>query len=120
MFILNCDITIGKYNFKSVTDLKVSRSIHNIGATAVIRLPLSARLKTAESSKTLETNKVFAKGDEVVIKTGYNKLYTEFKGYVKKINYQKECLIECEDFAYKLRETNIKKSWTSEKKIVQY
>jgi len=111
MFVVNCDITIGKYNFKTVSDLKVSRSIHSIGATASIKLPLSARLKTSEMSNTIETNKVFNKGDEVAIKTGFNKLYIEFKGYIKKINYQKECVIECEDFAYKLRETSIKKSW---------
>ena len=113
MFILNCDITIGKYNFKTVSDLKISRSIHQIGSTATIKLPLSARLKTSETSNTIETNKAFAVGDLVEIKTGYDKLYTEFKGYVKKITYQKECVIECEDFVYKLRETNIKKSWAS-------
>ncbi len=113
MFVINCDITIGKYNFKTVSDLKISRSIHQIGSTATIKLPLSARLKTAQLSNTIATNQAFEVSDLVEIKTGYDKLYTEFKGYVKKIIYQKECVIECEDFAYKLRETNIKKSWAS-------
>lgn len=115
MFVLNCDITIGKFNFKTVSELKVNRSIHAIGATATIKLPLSARLKTTNLSNTIDTNKVFKVGDTVEIKAGYNTLFTEFKGYVKKINYAKECVVECEDFAYKLRETNLKKSWSTVK-----
>jgi hypothetical protein len=113
MFVLNCDITIGKYNFKTVSGLRVNRSVHSIASTATIRLPLSARLKTNTVSNTIETNKVFNVGDNVEIKAGYDKLYTEFKGFVRKINYQKECEIECEDFAGKLRETSLKKSWQS-------
>ena len=108
MFALCCDIKIGSVSFKSVHDVKVTRSIYDLAATAVIQVPVTAVLKHAGEPPThIETAQAVKAGDPVEIKLGYNgTLNTEFTGYVKRLNYKVPLEIECEDEYYRLRFLN--------------
>lgn len=106
MFVLSCDIKIGKVSFTSVVDVQIKRSIHNLAATAVLKLPVTAVLKYAGTPPTyIETVNSIKVGDPVSIRLGYDNLQmeTEFNGYVKQINEKKPLEIECEDEFYKVR-----------------
>lgn len=108
MFALCCAIKIGSVSFKSVHDVKITRSIYDLAATAVIQVPVTAVLKHAGEPPThIETAQAVKAGDPVEIKLGYNgSLNTEFKGYVKRLNYKVPLEIECEDEYYRLRFLN--------------
>jgi hypothetical protein len=113
MFTLGCNITIGSASFKAVADVVVKRSTQNANATAVIKVPVTAVLKAAGKEKTnIETAKQINVGDTVTIQLGYDgKLKTEFKGFVKRLNYTVPLEIECEDCYWKLRTVTLKKSY---------
>ena len=106
MFVLSCDIKIGKVSFTSVVDVQIKRSIHNLSATATIKLPVTAVLKHAGTPPArIETVNNIRVGDKVSIRLGYDRIQmnTEFNGYVKQINEKKPLEIECEDEFYKVR-----------------
>lgn len=106
MFVLSCDIKIGKVSFTSVVDVQIKRSIHNLPATAVIKLPVTAVLKHAgDPPARIETVNSIKVGDRVCIRLGYDNIQmnTEFNGYVKQVNEKKPLEIECEDEFYKIR-----------------
>ena len=90
MFALCCDIKIGSVSFKSVHDVRIKRSLYDLAATAVIKVPVTAVLKHAGEPPThIETAQAVKAGDPVEIKLGYDgSLNTEFKGYVKRLNYK--------------------------------
>ncbi len=113
MYVLSCHITIGSASFKSVNNVVIKRSTHAVNATAVIRVPVTAVLKQQGKEATkIETAQVVKVGDEVTIKLGYDgNLKDEFKGFVKRLNYTVPLEIECEDWYWKLRYINIKKSY---------
>jgi hypothetical protein len=114
MFALSCKIKIGGVSFTSVNEVKINRSIHNLGDTAVISVPLSARLKQSDQVTAVETAKQFKRGDKVEISLGYNnKLQREFVGFVKQLNYKRPLEIECEDWVFPLRSISIQDSWKS-------
>lgn len=114
MFVLCSEITIGGKRFEAVNNVKINRSIHQLGATAVIKVPVTAVLKRSDETKTaVETAKVIKVGDVVEIKLGYNgQLRTEFKGVVRKLNYRTPLEIECEDAFYFTRHTSVTLSGT--------
>lgn len=98
--------------------MKVKRSIFLLCDTAVISLPLSAYLfnQTSQQMQKVAFAEQFKPGDKVVIKAGYNgKLYTEFVGFVRRLNLKSPLEIECEDWTYPLRSINIKRSWRAVK-----
>lgn len=85
-----------------------------MGDTAVITVPLSARLRQSNQVAMVETAKQFVRGDKVEISLGYNgKLRTEFVGFVKQLNYKRPLEIECEDWIFPLRTISIHNSWKS-------
>lgn len=108
MFVMCCDIKIGSVSFKAVNDVLIKRSVYNLAATAVIKIPVTAVLKHAGQPPThIETANAIKVGDPVVIKLGYdNQLNEEFKGYVKRLNYTVPLEIECEDEFYRTRSAN--------------
>lgn len=113
MFVLTSDITIGGYRFSAVNEVVIKRSIYEIGATATIKVPVTALLKQKKQPPArLNTAQVVKVGDEVVIKLGYNVLQTEFKGYVKRVNFTSPIEIECEDAFYLTRSRNVTLSGT--------
>lgn len=108
MFVLCSEIKIGSVSFKSVHDVQIKRSIYNLAATAVIKVPVTAVLKrTGQAPTHIETANSVKVGDKVVIRLGYdNRFATEFIGYVKRLNYKVPLEIECEDEYYKTRSVN--------------
>lgn len=108
MFVLCCEIKIGSVTFKSVNDVEIKRSIYNLAATAVIKVPVTAVLKqTGKAPTYIETAEAVKVGDPVEIRLGYDgQMNTEFIGYVKRLNYKVPFEIECEDEYYNTRSVN--------------
>ncbi|MEG2067708.1 MAG: hypothetical protein RRZ65_08740, partial [Tannerellaceae bacterium] len=88
--------------------MKIKRSIYSLGATAIIKVPVTAVLKHAGEAPThIETAQVIKVGDKIEIRLGYdNQFNTEFVGYVKRLNYKVPLEIECEDEYYNTRSVN--------------
>jgi hypothetical protein len=101
MFVLQSEITIGKYLFTQVNHVKIEESWKTIGDTASIQLP---RLKE-------QLDKVIKVGDPVSIKIGYKDVLfrEEFKGFVRKISPSYPYMVECEDYVFHAKRTNISK-----------
>lgn len=99
---------MGSVSFKSVHEVQIKRSIYNLAATAIIKIPVTAVLKhTGEPPAHIETAGTIKAGDKVEIRLGYdNRFNTEFTGYVKRLNYKVPLEIECEDEYYKARSVN--------------
>ncbi|UYU57690.1 hypothetical protein KQP61_03455 [Bacteroides faecis] len=108
MFVLCSEIKIGSVSFKSVHEVQIKRSIYNLAATAIIKIPVTAVLKhTGEPPAHIETASTIKAGDKVEIRLGYdNSFNTEFVGYVKRLNYKVPLEIECEDEYYMTRHVN--------------
>lgn len=108
MFVPCCQIKIGSVTFRSVNEVKIERSVYNLAATAVIKVPVTAVLKQAgEPPAHIETAEAVKTGDPVEIRLGYDgQMNIEFKGYVKRLNYKLPLEIECEDEYYKARSVN--------------
>lgn len=109
MYTLCCKIKIGNTSFTSVHEVSVKRSLHNLASTAIIKLPVTALLRhEGEPPTRIETAKAIYTGDPVEIRLGYNGIYnTEFKGYVRRLNYTVPVEIECEDELYRTRSVNV-------------
>lgn len=114
MYRLCSEIIIGGIRFGGVNDIQVKRSIHTPGATAVIRVPVTAVLKQKDETRTaIETAKAVKVGDVVSIRLGYDDtLNDEFKGYVKQLNYKTPLEIECEDEFFHCRQKAVTLSGT--------
>ena len=108
MLVLCSEIKIGGVSFKSVHEVRIKRSIYNLAATAVIKLPVTAVLKhTGEPPAHIETATAIKVGQRVEIRLGYDgRFNTEFAGYVKRLNYKVPLEIECEDEYYLTRWKN--------------
>ncbi len=115
MFTLRCEITIEKKDtsradritFTSVHSIEVKRSIYDLGATATIKIPMTAVLRQSGKPAThIETPQMIDVEDKITISMGYDmRMVKEFVGYVKQINHKKPLEIECEDEFYKVRST---------------
>ncbi len=97
MYVLTCDIRIGGKRFSAVHGVTVKRSVYALGATATIKVPVTAVLRQADLPATrVETAQAVAVGDRVEIRLGYdgrNRL--EFRGYVKALNLRTPLEIVC-------------------------
>ena len=116
MFILQCEITIGKYIFKHVAEAKITSSRTALSAIATIKLPQKYDGKYLAA--------YIQPGDKVEIKLGYKpELKTEFTGYVVEVNPNIPVEIKCEDEMYNLKRKHPKaKVWSSTtlKKVLEY
>lgn len=110
MFTLRSEITIGGYRLGGVNEVKITRSIYELAARAVVKVPVTAVLKQKGTPPArVETAKAIKRGDRVVIKLGYDSApREEFRGYVRNINLTTPVEIECEDEFYKCRERKVK------------
>jgi hypothetical protein len=116
MFTLNSEVTIGKFEFSGVNEVRISRSIHSIADTAVLTIPSIS--KVIKSGKVVEegiiTGKQFADGDPVTIKLGYNgDMQTEFVGFVKRRNLNMPLEVECEGYSWLLRRNSVNGFYSS-------
>jgi hypothetical protein len=105
MFVLNSDITIGTFKKVQVHEVKIKQSLLNFVNTAIIKVPISAVVRQADSdAKTVQTAKAIEEGMAITIKLGYNgNLQTEFEGFVARVNPTTPTEIECEGYSYQLR-----------------
>lgn len=101
----------------SVIDLRAKKSIHTLVDTASFRLPITCRLqKEGRLLPSEDTARVFNEGDAVEIQLGHDgDLKTEFKGFIKRVNFADPCEIECEGYSWQLRRKAPVKSWTKVK-----
>ncbi len=109
MKVLTSRITVGGMSFKGVHEVNVKRSIFTLGATATIKVPVTAVLRQSGRPPTrVETAQVINPGDPVIIALGYDgQMYTEFIGYVKVKNLKTPLEIECEDAFYLTRSRSV-------------
>lgn len=109
MFVLGCDIKVGNKRFTAVNDVTIERSVYKLGATATVKVPVTAVLRQADLPATrVETAQAIAVGDPVEIYLGYNgALRLEFRGYVKALNLRTPLEIVCEDEFWACRRRNV-------------
>lgn len=107
-FELNSIITIGRYKFRGVHEVKINKSLYSPIERCSITIPATSRLKIAgklvtESVEEYKTKNRFKRGDKVIVQLGYNGKYnTEFEGYVHRINEGTPCVVECEGYVFEL------------------
>lgn len=112
-FTLNSKITIGAYRpFAAISDVVIRKSLKNYNDTAVLVLPASAVLKqnaTGQRQK-VDTARQFQRGDKIKIELGYNEnLKPEFDGFIARVSKSVPCQLECEGYAFQLRDKSINK-----------
>lgn len=108
MYELCSKIEIEGKQFDGVNDVQIKRSVYELAATAIVKVPVTAILKQARRATEIETAKAIKVGDMVTIKLGYNGAYnTEFCGYVKQVNLKTPLEIECEDAFYLCRSKSV-------------
>lgn len=103
MFVLKCDIKIGNYTFTQVSEVEINNSWRELISTCRIALP---SLKS-------QVAKAINPGDAVSVTLGYEGVYSgvEFTGYVSRTYPGFPFVVECEDFIYLFKKTNINKDW---------
>lgn len=110
MFRLTSEITIGKFQFTGVHDVRVLRGIYGYMDRAFIKVPSTARIAKGQSASPAKvtTAHLFTDGQPVTIKLGYNGvLQTEFEGFIKRRNLNIPLEIECEGYSYLLRKKQV-------------
>ena len=116
-FRLTSQFTIGNYQFfGGVKEVEIKRHIKEIADTAVITLPAMgiANNNNGMPPNSIATSTLFQPGDPVTIMLGYNyKNVQEFKGFVRRVDVSIPVKIECEGYAWKLRNTSLVGSWPS-------
>lgn len=110
MFVLNSDITIGKFRFSGVHDVRISSGLDSVTTMAYIKLPAIASI--VKRGQAVEdgviTSHQFKEGDEVTINLGYyGDLKTEFKGFVKQMDMNRPLTVICEGYSWLLRRNKV-------------
>ena len=116
-YVLTMQADIGKYTFRSLSEVRISRSRSELAATASITLP-------SEYDSQYLCN-VIKGGDRVSIRLGYDGhgIREEFTGYVVDVSQRRPVVIECEDEMYQLKRQHPKaKSWKKVKlvEVIRY
>lgn len=111
MFVLEAEIVIGEFRFRTIHEVEITKSVDELADTAVIKLP--TRFIVRQSGQEKYTEEVIKPGDPVKITLGYDGKYSgvEFEGYVKKVSPKIPLEIHCEDAIWLLRRKNISKVW---------
>lgn len=114
-FYPHSEIRIGKFAFSGVHEVRIHRSMHSVQDTATIVLPGKGAVQkgkvrddgsVAMDGNVLEssTGSLFAAGDEVNIKLGWNgELVEEFAGVVRRVGRGLPVEVECESYAWYMR-----------------
>jgi len=121
MFVLDGKIEIGDYVFRAIHEVEITKSVDELGDTAIIKMP--TRFKVKQNGEQKYTEEAIKAGDPITITLAYEGRYSgvEFTGFVKKVSPKIPMEIHCEDAMWKLRRNNITKSWskTSMKEILK-
>ena len=95
-------------------------SVDNYIDSCVVTLPLAPYVKsrdqgteaTPDTGMAYQRSCVFKYGDAVEVSLGYNnELASIFKGFVYRVNYKERLVIECEGYAFQLRDKTVNKSY---------
>lgn len=129
MFIMTSEIQIGSFKSVKPSAVKWKCSVSNFTDTCSISLPLRTYVRNlvvkdsvlqtsmleANVNKIPDTQQtVFAEGNKVEVYLGYNNKNTlRFKGFIKRINYAKPLVLECEGYSYQLKNKVFTKSYTT-------
>jgi hypothetical protein len=116
MFVLNSNITIGIFKRVKPTGVKITKSIFEFVDKAVLKMPITTRIKRAGEiiTASVETAKVFNEGDKVEVELGYNGiLKTEFIGFISRVNFTSPLEVECEGYSYQLRKKTYLKTFVN-------
>lgn len=109
---LSCKISIGDYVLHGVESIEVKKSIHSIIQTANVKLPLSVVFRNHDMLQRIKLSDKINEGDQIKLELGYNdNNHTEFKGYIRRIDYNTPLQLFCEDELYLMRSVRIKKSF---------
>lgn len=123
-FALNSRITIGKFRFSGVYEVRVKRGLHSISDTGIIKIPSIGvvKYKNGDVQRGITSSR-FNEGDAVKIELGYNgRLKTEFEGFLKRMNLNTPLELECEGYVRQLRLNNTKNAYyahTTAKDLLQ-
>lgn len=137
MFILTSDIRIGDYRAIKPNRVEWKSSVGTFTDTCTITLPLAPFTRRTQTT-TEQTDGVaemtqgsriadfkqvpFHRGDKVFVSLGYDGRNVEvFRGYVLRINYTDQLIIECDGYSYPLRDLYFSRSYqtTTLRKILQ-
>lgn len=125
MFALCSNIEMGRFKGIKPNSVKITKSMFDFVDKAVIKLPITARIKQAGEviSESVETARQFNEGDKVVIKLGYNgSLKEDYTGFIHRINYTQPLEVECEGYSYQLRQKTYNNTFvkTKLKQILEF
>lgn len=101
-------------NVYSVEKLHTKRSVHSLVDTASFSVPISYRLEKPNGEKisSEQTAKVFKQGDKIEFRLGHDgNLKSEFKGFIRRVNFTDPVIVECEGYSWQLRRKAPVKSW---------
>ncbi len=118
MFVLSSEITIGKFKFTGVHEVRIRRSLHGLADTAIITIPSIAKILRGGVAfpGTITTANQFNDGDAVEIKLGYNGyLRSEFSGFVRHRSLQMPLEVHCEGYSWLLRRTSNARFYKADK-----
>lgn len=107
MFVLTSNIKIGRFANVKPHEVKITKSMRQYNDTAVVKVPITARIKRKGQvvTQSAETAKLFGEGDAVRIDLGYGgEMRTEFEGFIARVNFTTPLEIECEGYSYQLRQ----------------
>lgn len=110
MFVLQSRISIGGNTFNRIVDVRVMRGVHQLAATAVVKVPVSAAIRAADGRLAGQgaTAQAIRTADPVKIELAYGtEWHTEFQGYVREIQYTTPLEIICEDEYYRTRDKEV-------------
>lgn len=100
---LTCDIQIGAYSFRYVTEVELSSSWEDLTDTGTLSLP--RRLEWQGSTLTVDDG-ILRRGQPVQIDLGYdNELVRAFSGYVAKLLPETPIVLELEDEMWQLKQS---------------
>lgn len=129
MFLMTSNITIGDFTAIKPKSVKWKCSVSNFVDTCSIELPLRTYLRANDnillqypdgttekrtSDLAAKQGVIFTEGLAVSVDLGYNnRNTTRFMGFVKRINYGKPLVIECEGYSYLLKDKVFTKTYTT-------
>lgn len=104
---------IGNFKpFRAVHSIEIKKSLNNFMDTARIKLPARCYIKKNDGVELSTTTSAFKRGDKVELFAGYNNIWSgtpEFEGFVSRVNNGIPVEIECEGYAFQLRDKYIQK-----------
>jgi hypothetical protein len=112
MFRLSSEISISTFRFNQVVGVEVESSWDEL--TDVCRLTIPRKLNWRGKPLAWTNQALMRRGDQVQVQLGYDdNNQVVFEGYLHKITADTPVLLECQDAAWRLKQSTITKAWRS-------